>query len=113
MSTSNSVDDHIIHDQTVVSGFRHDSYAYFVGSATRVNWPLKVTDDLPEDPPRADVRLSRVCLRDRTQKRGPPLGSRMELTLSCQGLGEILYTFFSIDFFIFLLISQILQNTFR
>uniref|UniRef100_A0A183BRB0 receptor protein-tyrosine kinase n=1 Tax=Globodera pallida TaxID=36090 RepID=A0A183BRB0_GLOPA len=82
-----AVDDkRVISEHSVVASFRYGTHAYFVGSAKRPDLPLSMIDGTERD--RTDVRLTRVCLGDRSRSGSFALESRMELVLSCRGLGD-------------------------
>ncbi|KAL3118004.1 hypothetical protein niasHT_005247 [Heterodera trifolii] len=81
-----AIDDRGISQHSVVASFRYGQYAFFVGSAVRADLPLFVSETLQAE--RMDVRLSRVCLNDRSRSGSFGLESRMELVLSCRGLGD-------------------------
>lgn len=63
-------------------------YVYFVGSAKRVDLVYRVDIDAHDTKWRTDVRLSRICEGDNSRIGVKGLESRMELTLSCKGLGK-------------------------
>lgn len=70
-------------EHALVSSFISGNHVFFVGSATRTDVPYKIQTG-NEVRKRMDVRLTRICLRDNT----PLLESKIDLTLSCNGLGR-------------------------
>lgn len=87
-------DNSYISDHRVVGSFHTDSYTYFLGSAKRNDLPFALfSTSHKSDRQRTDVRLTRICNQDKTVG----LESRIDIVLSCDGIGIGVSEAFELD----------------
>jgi hypothetical protein len=81
-----------VKDIVVTSAFATDQYTYFIGSAKKVDIPASMITDDKSRRFRTDIRMTRVCNFDTTMN----FESRIDIALSCNGIGNHSLTVLSI-----------------
>lgn len=78
----------IVNNTNVIGSYSTDQHTYFIGSATKLNVPLNFLKNNIKLKYCTDIRITRVCNNDVTQK----FESRIDIALTCSGVGKFYKT---------------------